>query len=73
MTGALQLHARKYQIPIDTLNFGFQVMDFESEEDITSAPSDGIYVSGLYIDGARWDRDLQCLSEAFPGMSMLLC
>ncbi|KAI5075577.1 hypothetical protein GOP47_0009653 [Adiantum capillus-veneris] len=67
MTGALQLHARKYQIPIDTLNFGFRVLDFESEEDVISPPSDGIYINGLFLDGARWDRDLQCLSEAFPG------
>ncbi|MCO5549488.1 hypothetical protein L7F22_002959 [Adiantum nelumboides] len=67
MTGALQLHARKYQIPIDTLTFGFRVLDLENEEDVTSAPADGIYVSGLFLDGARWDRDLRCLAEAFPG------
>ncbi|KAH7291472.1 hypothetical protein KP509_29G018200 [Ceratopteris richardii] len=67
MRGTLQLHARKYQIPIDTLNFGFQVLDVESEEDITNSPNDGIYVSGLYLDGARWDKDKRCLSEAFPG------
>lgn len=71
MTGALQLHARKYQIPIDTLNFGFRVLDFESEDDVTSGPSDGIYISGLFLEGARWDTERRCLAEPLPGMCSL--
>ena len=68
MTGALQLHARKYQIPIDTLNFGFRVLDLESEDDVKSAPSDGIYISGLFLEGARWDTENGFLAEPFPGI-----
>lgn len=67
MTGALQNHARKYQIPIDTLNFGFKVMEYETGSDVKQAPEDGLYISGLYLDGARWDRKHKCLVEALPG------
>lgn len=68
MTGALQNHARKYQIPIDTLNFGFKVMEMEDATDVKSPPKDGLYISGLWLDGARWDRKRKCLVEALPGV-----
>lgn len=67
MTGALQNHARKYKIPIDTLTFGFKITPMESDEDVDIAPEDGLLISGLYIDGARWDRRRKCLAEANPG------
>ncbi|KAJ7549736.1 hypothetical protein O6H91_07G065700 [Diphasiastrum complanatum] len=67
MTGALQTHARKYQIPIDTLNFGFEVTHTEDAVDVQNAPEDGIYVSGLFLDGARWDHNQHCLAQALPG------
>ncbi|GFH16498.1 dynein heavy chain 7 [Haematococcus lacustris] len=30
-------------------------------------PQDGIYISGLWIDGARWDSAAGCLVESLPG------
>lgn len=68
MTGALQTHARRYQIPIDTLNFSFAVMQIDNEDEIVSGPENGMYIYGLYLDGARWDRIDHYLSEAFPGI-----
>lgn len=67
MTGTLQNFARKYQTAIDSLAFTFAVMDVESAGEITQSPSDGIYVDGLWLEGARWSRSLSRLEEARPG------
>lgn len=60
MTGILQTHARRFTIAIDKLSFGFEVMQSEVAEHIEDYPEEGVgvYISGLYMDGARWDRDL---------------
>lgn len=34
--------------------------------ELTTAPQDGCYIRGLFIEGARWDPDLQKLSESRP-------
>ncbi len=79
MTGALQNHARRYQIPIDTLNFGFRVKQFEGPDAVyatvpspshsrsSEAPDDGIFIDGLYIEAGRWDRGMRKLAVAMPG------
>jgi dynein heavy chain len=36
------------------------------KEDITSPPSEGVYVHGLYLDGAGWDRRQCRLIEPQP-------
>ena len=51
-TGVLQNHARKYQIPIDTLNFVFEIQSQMDDHEMTDAPEDGVYVSGVFIDGS---------------------
>ncbi|KAM4746905.1 dynein axonemal heavy chain 3-like [Rhinophrynus dorsalis] len=66
LTGALQNYARKHKTPIDILRLQFHVTHHERIHDIISSQSDGIYISGLYMEGARWDRERHVIGESFP-------
>jgi dynein heavy chain, axonemal len=67
MTGTLQTYARKHLKPIDQLGYRFRILKEYLPEKITKAPRDGIYVYGLFIEGAHWSSDWKFLDEQAPG------
>jgi dynein heavy chain len=65
LTAVLQTTARKNLIPIDTLVWDFTCI-YKDEMEITEYPKEGIYVKGLYLEGAGWDRNNDCLCVCLP-------
>uniref|UniRef100_A0A1B6MFC7 Dynein heavy chain C-terminal domain-containing protein n=1 Tax=Graphocephala atropunctata TaxID=36148 RepID=A0A1B6MFC7_9HEMI len=63
LTGAMQNFARRYTISIDQLCYDFHIM---SSDRMKTPPADGVYVYGLFLDGARWERQRQHLEEQLP-------
>ena len=66
LTGTLQNYARKYQVAIDSVNFDFHVLQREGASDILAKPPDGVYIYGLFLEGAGWDPSEKCLVESKP-------
>jgi dynein heavy chain len=66
MTGVLQTHARKYKIAIDKLAFKFKILAVDKEK-LSQPPKDGVYIYGMFLDGARWDSHQDTLAEQYPG------
>eukprot|EP00287_Rhodomonas_sp_CCMP768_P017680 CAMPEP_0202814326 /NCGR_PEP_ID=MMETSP1389-20130828/5482_1 /ASSEMBLY_ACC=CAM_ASM_000865 /TAXON_ID=302021 /ORGANISM="Rhodomonas sp., Strain CCMP768" /LENGTH=228 /DNA_ID=CAMNT_0049486081 /DNA_START=32 /DNA_END=718 /DNA_ORIENTATION=- len=65
LTGTLQNYARKNQIAIDSVQYGFKVLD-KTEDEITEKPETGCYIRGLFLEGARWDKSSGELTESRP-------
>lgn len=81
LTGTLQNYARKYVLSIDTINFSFQVGVFLESFVVvfnglfvfkvqsrrpTERSADGCYISGLFLEGARWNSIKEILDESHP-------
>lgn len=38
--------------------------------ELTSAPADGAYITGMFVEGARWDPEAMMLAESLPKVSI---
>ncbi|CAI8029533.1 Dynein heavy chain 6, axonemal [Geodia barretti] len=83
LTGALQNHARKYNLPIDELSFKFTPLpQYRHQEDYYNAamkkeegkidetlekPEDGVVVHGLFMEAMKWDDETMAVVDSRPG------
>ncbi|XP_040887758.1 dynein heavy chain 2, axonemal [Toxotes jaculatrix] len=65
LTAVLQSSARQHNISVDTLSWEFIVSTVD-DSNLLHPPKDGVYVWGLYLEGAGWDKKNSCLVEAEP-------
>jgi len=64
VTAVMQVTARAYKWALDEVETFTQItaMDWDQSE---GQPDEGAYVHGLYIEGARWDREVGELRDSF--------
>ena len=83
LTGTLQNHARKYNLPIDELSFKYEQLKlYRKQEDYYIAAlkdeeglldekiplfKDGVVIHGLFMEAMRWDDDDMVLADSRPG------
>ena len=66
-TAALvQTTCRRYGWPLDKTTLFTKVTKHTQKEQITQKLVDGCYIIGLYIEGAAWDVENQCLIRQPP-------
>lgn len=63
LTGCLQNFARKYTIPIDLLGFEFLI---QTTRTAGVRPEEGQYITGIFLEGARWDIKENSIVESHP-------
>lgn len=65
---ALYMH-RKYGSHLSSLEFWFLYRQDSYEE----GPEDGVYVDGLFLEGAKWDKKEMRLAESSPKARHTTC
>ncbi|XP_030578556.1 dynein heavy chain 2, axonemal [Archocentrus centrarchus] len=65
LTAVLQSSARQRNISVDTLSWEFIVSTVD-DSNLLEPTKDGVFVRGLYLEGAGWDKKNSCLVEAEP-------
>nr|XP_060635826.1 dynein axonemal heavy chain 2 [Anolis sagrei ordinatus] len=65
LTAVLQAAARLNNISVDTLSWEFIVSTVD-DNNLVYPPKEGVWIRGLYLQGAGWDKKNSCLMEAEP-------
>jgi len=78
LTAVKQVTAQKDKLELDKLVIQTDVSKKMSIEDIEEKARDGVYTSGFYMEGARWDVGAQIIDkcqpkEMFVAMPIITC
>jgi len=63
LTALIQTTCRKKRWPLDKCVQYSKVTTMTDPREVKSQPVEGCYVTGLYLEGARWDYEHKCLGK----------
>eukprot|EP00920_Eleutheroschizon_duboscqi_P033547 GHVT01080713.1.p1 GENE.GHVT01080713.1~~GHVT01080713.1.p1 ORF type:complete len:1048 (-),score=57.55 GHVT01080713.1:3339-6482(-) len=66
VTAILQTACRKKGWSLDKATLHTEVTSFTSADQLENSLDEGAYIQGLYIEGARWDLERNCLAMQSP-------
>lgn len=66
MTAVKQAFARDQKLAIDALVVASEVLG-RDKEGFSAPPPFGVYIFGLFMEGARFDRNARLMAESIPG------
>ena len=64
----MQQYSRTHSASIDTVTMEFEFLNVYDDNEVSSKPPYGCYVSGMFLEGARWDSGNGCLAESKSGV-----
>ncbi|XP_043280362.1 dynein beta chain, ciliary isoform X1 [Venturia canescens] len=75
LTAIMQSTARRQELPLDKMCLQCDVTK-KNKEEFTTAPREGAYVHGIFMEGARWDVQAGIIvdsraKELFPSMPVI--
>jgi dynein heavy chain len=65
ITAVLQTTARKTDQPLDQMYIWTDITTMMSGDEVESYAEDGMYIHGMYMEGARWDTKKGVIAESF--------
>ena len=65
LTGARQNFSRKNKFAVDEIDFQFEQLK-ANDDSVGQAPSFGVYIYGLFLEGAKWSNSKMILVESDP-------
>jgi dynein heavy chain len=69
-TALVQTACRKNGWSLDRSTLYTEVTQYTNPEDIVEKPPSGCYAQGLFLEGAGWDLEGNCLKKLPPGSSL---
>uniref|UniRef100_A0A061RCW1 Flagellar alpha dynein n=1 Tax=Tetraselmis sp. GSL018 TaxID=582737 RepID=A0A061RCW1_9CHLO len=67
LTAVMQVYARANNLPLDVMKFMTEVSPKTSVEQVSEPAPLGVYIHGLFMEGARWDREEGTVADSLPG------
>jgi hypothetical protein len=73
LTAVLQSYARKHSVPFDSLTWTSSIVDVDRVR--LKAQADGVYLEGLFLEGAKWENGklTECGATELISVLPLVC